>query len=53
MSASFNQGRYIERTIPSVLNEGYPNVEYIIMDGGYFDETQDILAQRSAAALAL
>tara|TARA_A100000164_G_scaffold359184_1_gene371574 strand:+ start:11493 stop:12284 length:792 start_codon:yes stop_codon:yes gene_type:complete len=45
VTISFNQGKYLLRTMNSIIDQKYPNLEYIIVDPGSSDNSRDIILE--------
>ncbi len=45
VTVTYNQGEYLEETLRSVLMQGYPNLEYLVLDGLSTDKTPSILSR--------
>jgi glycosyltransferase involved in cell wall biosynthesis len=47
VTPSYNQGSYLEEAISSVLSQGYPRLQYMVIDGGSTDSSRDVLTRYS------
>ena len=48
VTPSYMQGRFVEQTLLSVIDQGYPKLRYAVQDAGSIDETVDILKKHSS-----
>lgn len=49
VTCSYQQGKFLDATIRSVLDQGYPNLEYLIVDGGSRDESVEVIRQHESS----
>lgn len=47
VTPSFNQGEFLEETLLSILDQDYPNLEYVVIDGGSTDSSVEIIQKHS------
>jgi len=47
VTPSFNQGDFLAQTLDSVLGQGYPDLDYIVMDGGSSDQSPMLIRERA------
>ncbi len=45
ITPSYNQGRFLDQCLRSVVEQGYPNLEYLVIDGGSTDESVQVIQQ--------
>jgi len=49
VTCSFQQGRYLGQALRSVLDQGYPHLEYIVIDGGSTDDSVNVIKRHESA----